>query len=57
MRDNQWTPAARVRAGDRVTLRLRPWSDVSTEYEKFNRTELDDADLQMEEPTWGEIVP
>ncbi len=57
MRDNQWTPAARVRAGDRVTLRLRPWSDVSAQYEKFNRTELDDAALQMEEPTWGEIVP
>jgi alginate O-acetyltransferase complex protein AlgJ len=57
MRDNEWMPAARVRAGDRVTLRLRRWSDVSTEYEKFNRTELDDATLQMEEPTWGEILP
>ena len=57
MRDNQWTPAARMRAGDRVTLRLRPWSDVSAEFEKFNRTELDDPALQMEEPTWGEIVP
>jgi SGNH hydrolase-like domain, acetyltransferase AlgX len=56
MRDNQWTPAAHVRAGDRVTFRLRPWADVSAEYEKFNRTELDDPALQIEEPVWGELV-
>src|ERR1043166_6751383 len=29
MRDNVLTSAARLRAGDRVTLRLRAWSDVS----------------------------
>jgi alginate O-acetyltransferase complex protein AlgJ len=57
MRDNQWMPAARVRAGDRVTLHLRPWAEVSAEYEKFNRTELDDPTLQLEEPAWGELLP
>jgi SGNH hydrolase-like domain, acetyltransferase AlgX len=39
MRDNVWTSAARLRPGDRVKLRLRPWPDVSAQYEKFNRTE------------------
>ena len=56
MRDNVWTSAARLRPGDRVKLRLRPWPDVSVEYEKFNRTELEDPALQLEEPVWGEDV-
>jgi hypothetical protein len=56
MRDNVWTSAARLRAGDRVKLRLRPWSDVSAQYESFNRSELDDPALQLEEPVWGEDV-
>jgi len=56
MRDNVWTSAARLRPGDRVKLRLRPWPDVSGQYEKFNRTELDDPALQLEEPVWGEDV-
>src|SRR5256886_6223992 len=55
MRDSLWTAAARLRAGERVKLRLRPWSDVSAQYEKFNRTELDDPALQLEEPVWGEL--
>jgi alginate O-acetyltransferase complex protein AlgJ len=55
-RDNVWTFAARLRPGDRIKLRLRPWPDVSAEYEKFNRTELDDPALQLEEPLWGEEV-
>jgi hypothetical protein len=56
MRDNVWTSAARLRPGEHVKLRLRPWSDVSAQYEKYNRTELDDAALQLEEPVWGEEV-
>ena len=56
MRDNVWTSAARLRPGDRVKLRLRPWPDVSAQYEKFNRTELDDSALQREEPVWGEDI-
>jgi len=56
MRDNEWTSAARLRPGDRVKFRLRPWPDVSAQYEKFNRTELDDSALQLEEPVWGEDI-
>ncbi|MFN2507933.1 MAG: hypothetical protein ABR589_04075 [Chthoniobacterales bacterium] len=56
MRDNVWTPAARLRVGDRVKLRLRAWSDVARQYEQINRTEIDDAALQLEEPVWGELL-
>jgi hypothetical protein len=55
MRDNALTAAARLRPGDRVTLRLRPWSDVSDRYEKINRSEIDDPAVQLEEPCWGEL--
>jgi hypothetical protein len=55
MRDNILTSAARLRPGDRVTLRLRPWSDVSDQYEKINRSEIDDPTVQLEEPCWAEL--
>jgi alginate O-acetyltransferase complex protein AlgJ len=55
MRDNVLTPAARLRPGDRVTLRLTPWSAVSDRYEKINRSEIDDPAVQLEEPCWGEV--
>jgi alginate O-acetyltransferase complex protein AlgJ len=55
MRDNILEPAARVRPGDRVTLRLRPWADVADKYEKINRSEIADPAVQLEEPCWGEI--
>jgi len=56
MRDNVLTPAARLRAGDRITLRLRAWSDVAPELEKINRSEIDDPAVQLEEPCWGELA-
>ena len=55
MRDNILTTTARLRPGDRVTLRLRQWSDVSDQYEKINRSEIDDPAVQLEEPCWGEL--
>jgi alginate O-acetyltransferase complex protein AlgJ len=56
MRDNALTPAARLRRGDQVTVRLRPWADVSEKHEKINRSEIDDPAVQLEEPCWGELV-
>lgn len=57
MRDNVWTPAARLRAGDQVKLRLKAWSDVAPQLEQINRSEIDDPELQLEEPVWGELLP
>jgi alginate O-acetyltransferase complex protein AlgJ len=54
MTDNTWTMAARYRPGETVTLSLTAWSDVADRYEGINRSELDDAALQLVEPCWGE---
>ena len=54
MRDRQWTPAARLRPGARITVRLQAWPDVADRYEGFNRTDLDE--LLFEEPLWGELI-
>jgi hypothetical protein len=54
MRENVWTPAARLRPGDLVKLTVRPWGDVADAYDGFNRSELDDLSLQLVEPVWGE---
>jgi alginate O-acetyltransferase complex protein AlgJ len=56
MTDNVWTTAARYRPGETVALRLTAWSDVADRYEGINRSELDDAALQLVEPCWGEAV-
>jgi alginate O-acetyltransferase complex protein AlgJ len=56
MRDNVLTPAARLAPGDRITLSLRAWSDVSDKFEKINRSEIDDAAVQLEEPCWAELI-
>jgi alginate O-acetyltransferase complex protein AlgJ len=56
MTDHVWTPAARYRSGDMVELRLTAWSDVANRYEGINRSELDDAALQLAEPCWGEAA-
>ncbi len=54
MRDHRWTEAAGLRPGDRVRLRVRPWTDVAAQYEAINRSELDDAELLLQEPVFGE---
>ncbi|MEP6956431.1 MAG: hypothetical protein ABI883_06365, partial [Chthoniobacterales bacterium] len=45
MQDNVWTPAARLRPGEKVTLRLRAWADVASLYEATNRSEIEDPEL------------
>src|SRR2546421_3423832 len=57
MRDNEPMAAARLRPGDHVSLWLRPWTELSDQYEKINRSEIDDPAVQLGEPCWGEIVP
>ena len=56
MHDNVWTPAARLRVGERITLRVKRWDEVAPQYEQINRSEIDDPEIQLEEPSWGELV-
>lgn len=55
MRDNAWTQAAHLRPGDRISLTVQPWTDVSAQLDKINRSEIDDPRVQLEEPCWGEL--
>ncbi len=57
MRDNVWTAAATWPTDRTVRLRLRPWSDVADRLEAINRGELDDDELNLQEPCWGEEIP
>lgn len=56
MRKNEWTAAAHYVPEQRVTLRLRPWADVSGKLESINRRDLDDDQLNLQEPCWGEEI-
>ncbi len=54
MRDNVWQAPARWRPGDRVQVRLVPWSEVESLQGALNRAELDAEALLLEDPYWGE---
>ncbi|MBU0679482.1 MAG: hypothetical protein KJ626_15385 [Verrucomicrobia bacterium] len=56
MVDNKWTDAARYRVGDELRLTLKAWSDVENRFGSVNRSELNDLDLQLQEPCWGELT-
>ena len=56
MRNHILQEAAGFRAGDRITVLLRPWSDVAVQYDGINRTELENEDAQFEVPAWSEVV-
>ena len=56
MRDHVLQEAARFRVGDRISVRLRRWSDVAAQYDGISRTELANEDVQLEAPTWGEGI-
>lgn len=56
MTNHVLTKAAGLRAGNIVSLRLRPWSEVSAIYERINRAEPDDPELLVQEPCWGELI-
>ncbi len=56
MRENRWTDAATFEVGQKVKLRLRPWSSVEVDYGSYNRKELEDADAWLLDVYWGEIV-
>lgn len=55
LRDNIPQEGSRLRPGDPVRLRLRPWSEVADELDGINRSELDQ--LVGAPPWWGELEP
>ncbi len=57
MRDDVWTDAAGLRSGDKVKLRLLPWSGCEAEFGSWSRSEFDDDGLLLAEPCFGKIIP
>ncbi|MGI6300747.1 MAG: alginate O-acetyltransferase AlgX-related protein [Verrucomicrobiota bacterium] len=55
MRDNRWTASATWEVGDRVRLELSPWSEYEGELGTINRSDLEDFELQLADPCWGEV--
>ena len=55
MRENQWTAAAAFKVGQKIGLRLRPWTAVETEYGSYNRKELENEEAWLLDVYWGEI--
>jgi alginate O-acetyltransferase complex protein AlgJ len=53
MRDQVPTAAAKWREGEVVELQVRPWGEVSGEYEAINRSELDDEEAMLADPAWA----
>jgi alginate O-acetyltransferase complex protein AlgJ len=53
-RDHVPTASSRLRIGDTVEFRLRPWAEVAGQYEAINRSELDDDDAMLADPAWAE---
>jgi hypothetical protein len=57
MENNVLTPASQWKPDDHVSLDLRSWNDVSDKYDRLNRSELDNTDLQLQPPCWGVPAP
>jgi alginate O-acetyltransferase complex protein AlgJ len=57
MKNQQLTPAARLRPGDSVSLLLTSWTDAEPQYGGINRGELEDENLMLEEPNFAELAP
>ena len=53
MLDNKLQPAAQLRVGDTVKIRLEPWSKYESVYGSWTRSEFDNEELMMAEPCWG----
>ncbi len=53
MTDGQWTPAARLRSGDEIRVRLQAYSQVARQYDAVNRSEFQN-DLAFEPVCWAE---
>ena len=56
MRNRELTPEAFLRAGETIVVTLKNWQDKENEYGGFNRNELDNMELLLQEPVWGEHI-
>ncbi len=55
MENNVWSKAAQLRSGEEIKLKLFPWVDYENEFGSWNRSEVDDPNLMLQDPCWGEL--
>lgn len=55
MHENRWTKATSLKIGQQVKLRILPWAAVQTEYESYNRIELENEETLLLDVYWGEL--
>lgn len=56
MKARTLTSAARLQPGDKVRIKLQPWSAVAPTLGRINRSELDDPELQLRDHYWAELL-
>jgi alginate O-acetyltransferase complex protein AlgJ len=56
MKNREFLPPAGLRLGAKISLSLRPWSEVEERYGSLKMGSLDDIMLEIEKPLyWGEL--
>ena len=55
MRDDELSSISRYRIGNPITLTIEPWTNVSLDLDRINRGELENIELQLAEPWWGQL--
>lgn len=55
MRDNVRTPAAQLRIGETAQIELASWADYEATYGSWNRSEINNDELLLQEPCWGKV--
>ena len=56
MKGRELTPVASLRNGDVIVVQLESWRLHETIEGAYNRSELDNPDLLLEEPLWGTLL-
>lgn len=55
MENNKLTGAAKLRQNERVKIRVMPWVDCEERYGTWSRSEINDDELLLWQPLWGEM--
>ena len=55
MIDGKLTAAAELQIGQKVTMTIRDWSEVSRQFEFIRRSDVPESELRSQPPCWGEL--
>lgn len=55
MQNNKLSEAAKLRQNERIRIKVSPWADFEDRYGTWSRSEINDDQLLLLEPLWGEM--